>query len=198
MPADTRSITRDDLISDSEFSRQRKERRAALLPTKRLRRIALGPHCTFYFENFDTMLFQVQEMLLIEKGGEAQIADELAAYNPLIPQGSELVATVMFEIEDPDRRAAVLGSLGGVERNFYLEVGTERVAGLPDGDVERSREDGKTSSVHFLRFPLSSSQSAAFKDATTRVILGCDDQRYPHLTVLTGDARSELARDLAG
>ncbi|MGE3747542.1 MAG: DUF3501 family protein, partial [Sphingomonadaceae bacterium] len=97
MPAATHEITRDDLIPDAEFALIRKERRAALLPMKKLRRIAVGPHCTFYFESFDTMLFQVQEMLLIEKGGEAQIADELAAYNPLVPSGTELVATVMFE-----------------------------------------------------------------------------------------------------
>src|SRR5688572_22823066 len=179
MPAAMRSITRDDLISDSEFARERKERRAALLPTKRLRRVALGPWCTFYFENFDTMLFQVQEMLLIEKGGEAQIADELAAYNPLIPQGSELVATVMFEIEDADRRAVVLGGLGGVEDNFYLEIGGDKVMAEADSDVERSREDGKTSSVHFLRFPFTATQSAAFRDPAVRAILGCDDQRYP-------------------
>jgi hypothetical protein len=197
MPADMRSITREDLVNDAEFARSRKERRAALLPTKRLRRVALGPHCTFYFENFETMLFQVQEMLLIEKGGEAQIGDELAAYNPLIPQGRELVATVMFEIEDPDRRAIVLGSLGGVEYNFYLEISGEKIAGLPEGDIERSRDDGKTSSVHFLRFTLSDEQIAAFKDPAAKVILGCSDQRYPHLTVLSPDTRSELARDLA-
>src|SRR5687767_7070565 len=111
MPAAQHEITRDDLIADAEFAQTRKERRAALLPTKALRRVPLGPYCTFYFECFETMLFQVQEMLLIEKGGEAQIADELAAYNPLIPKGSELVATMMFELDDPVRRAAFLGSL---------------------------------------------------------------------------------------
>ncbi|MFA5601881.1 MAG: DUF3501 family protein, partial [Phenylobacterium sp.] len=105
MPAHERWITREDLIPDDEFARLRRERRAQLLPIKRLRRVALGPLCTVYFESYETMLFQIQEMLLIEKGGEAQVADELAAYNPLVPQGSELVATVMFEIDDPVRRA---------------------------------------------------------------------------------------------
>jgi len=195
MPA--RSITRDDLISDAEFASQRKERRAALLPTKKLRRVALGPYCTFYFENFDTMLFQVQEMLLIEKGGEAQIADELAAYNPLIPQGSELVATMMFEVEDAVRRAAFLGGLGGVEDHFYIEIGGGKAMGLPDSDTERSRDDGKTSSVHFLRFAFSDAQIATFRDPAAKVILGCDDERYPHLTVLASDTRAELAKDLA-
>src|ERR1700761_5167976 len=102
MPAALRQVTRADIVPDAAFAKERKERRAALMPIKRLRRIELGPVCTVYFECFDTMLFQIQEMLLTEKGGEAQIDDELSAYNPLIPQGSELVATVMFEIDDPE------------------------------------------------------------------------------------------------
>src|SRR5207249_1778546 len=122
MPASQREITREDLVSDAEFALQRKDRRSALLSLKGLRRVPLGPYCTFYFECFETMLFQVQEMLLIEKGGEAQIEDELSAYNPLIPQGSELVATIMFELDDPVRREAFLGGLGGVEDHFYLDI----------------------------------------------------------------------------
>jgi hypothetical protein len=196
MSAEARAITREDLISDAEFARQRKERRAALLPIKRLRRVPLGPYCTFYFECFETMLFQVQEMLLIEKGGEAQIEDELSAYNPLIPQGSELVATMMFELDDPVRREAFLGGLGGVEDHFYLEIGGSKVAAEADSDIERSRDDGKTSSVHFLRFPLTEGEIIDFRNPGTRVILGCDDSRYPHLTMLSGETRTELTRDL--
>jgi hypothetical protein len=195
MPAALRQITRDDLLPDAEFAKVRKARRAALLPHKRLRRIEVGPVCTFYFESFDTMLFQVQEMLLTEGGGEAQVEDELSAYNPLIPQGRELVATVMFEIDDPVRRAAVLGALGGVEGRFVLQVGPGRVQGVPEGDVERTREDGKTSSVHFLRFPFTPAQIAAFRDPAIPVTLGCDDPRYPHLTMFGDSTRVELARD---
>ena len=123
MPAAARRITPADLIPDADYARQRKDRRAALLPVKRLRRIELGPVCTVYFETYETMLFQVQEMLLTERGGADQIPDELAAYNPLIPQGSELVATVMFEMDDPIRREATLarlaagGLFGGCERS---------------------------------------------------------------------------------
>ena len=120
MPAAKRRITPADILPIAAFAAERKQRRAALLPAKRLRRVALGPWCTVYFESFETMLFQVQEMLLIEKGGEAQLADELAAYNPMIPQGAELTATAMFEIDDPDRRARVLAELGGVEDHFFL------------------------------------------------------------------------------
>src|SRR5579859_378969 len=101
MPASTRRVTAEDLLPDADYALERKARRAALLPAKRLRRVSMGPHCTLIFENYDTMLFQIQEMLLVEKGGAAQVEDELAAYNPLIPQGRELVATVMFEIDDP-------------------------------------------------------------------------------------------------
>src|ERR1700761_2883077 len=152
MPASTHQVTRADLIPDAEYAKQRKDRRAALLPIKRLRRIELGPYCTVYFECFDTMLFQIQEMLLTERGGEAQIEDELQAYNPLIPQGSELVATVMFEIDDERRRQVILAELGGAEDQFFIEVGPDRVDASADEDTERTREDGKTSSVHFLHF----------------------------------------------
>ena len=195
MPVTLKQITRDDLIPDAEFAKVRKERRQALMPTKRLRRIDLGPYCSFYFECFDTMLFQIQEMLLIEKGGEAQVADELAAYNPLIPQGSELVATVMFEIEDEIRRAVTLARLGGVEDRLFIQVGNDRVYAIPEGDVERTREDGKTSSVHFLHFPLTAPQKAVFRDPTVQVMVGCDHEGYAHLAVLTPATRAELARD---
>ena len=198
MPASAREITRADILPDAEFAQQRKARRAALLPIKQLRRVALGPYCTFYFESFDTMLFQVQEMLLIEKGGEAQIEDELAAYNPLVPNGHELVATVMFEVEDPVRRANLLNSLGNVEDHFQLRIGSDTVAGVPDSEQARTREDGKTSSVHFLRFPLSDAQIAAFRDPAVQLMVACDDARYAHLAVLGAEVRGELAKDLAG
>ena len=197
MPASQREVVRGDLLPDSEFAKLRKERRTQLLPIKKLRRIALGPYCTFYFENFDTMLFQIQEMLLIEKGGEAQIADELAAYNPLIPKGRELVATVRFESEEPVRRARLLVSLGEVETQFYFQLGDQRVPGLPEGDVERSREDGKTSSVHFLRFGFTPDQITTFRNGSDQMLIGCDDARYPHLAVISAEARAELAKDFA-
>lgn len=196
MPASTRKITAKDIVADTDYAGQRRERRAALLPVKRLRRIALGPHCTLYFESFETMLFQIQEMLLTEKGGALQLADELAAYNPLIPQGRELVATVMFEIDEPARRAAILASLGGVEDRFFLRIGEDRAPGAPEGDVERTREDGKTSSVHFLRFALTDDEAAAFRDPATPVMVGCDHPLYGHLAAMCEATRAELAKDL--
>jgi len=196
MPAAQRQITPADILPDAAFTAERKARRAALLPAKRLRRVFLGPWCTVYFESFETMLFQVQEMLLIEKGGEAQITDELAAYNPMIPQGQELTATLMFEIDEPVRRARILSELGGVEDRFFLEVNGERAQAVQEGDVERTREDGKTSSVHFLHFPLTPAQIAAFKSPGARVLMGCDHPRYAHMAVLSDDTRAELAKDL--
>jgi hypothetical protein len=197
MPADLRQVTRADLIPDADYAKVRKERRAALLPVKRLRRVELGPFCTAYFECFDTMLFQIQEMLLTERGGEAQIEDELQAYNPLIPRGAELVATVMFEIEDPVRRANTLARLGGVENDFFLQIGDERAAGVPEGDVERTREDGKASSVHFLRFPLTPAQIAVFRNPGTQILIGCSHPAYSHMAGLSPATRAELSRDFA-
>ncbi|MDB5436029.1 MAG: hypothetical protein JWR47_2286 [Phenylobacterium sp.] len=197
MPAALRQITPADLIPDTDYARERRERRAALLPVKRLRRVELGPFCMIHFECYETMLFQVQEMLLTEKGGAPQVPDELAAYNPLIPQGSELVATVMFEIEDPIRREAMLARLGGVEECFFIQVGSERAMGVPEGDIERTREDGKTSSVHFLRFPLTADQIARFRDPATEILVGCSHEAYSHLAGLTPATRAELAKDFA-
>jgi len=197
MTASIRQISASDLLSDAEFSKVRKARRAALLPIKRLRRVHLGPHCTFYFECYETMLFQIQEMLLIEKGGAAQIPDELAAYNPLVPQGRELVATIMFEVEDPVRRAEVLARLGGVEDLLYVKVGETKIYGLADGDVERTRDDGKTSAVHFLHFPLAPEQIAQFRDPSTTIMIGSDHESYAHMALLSPATRAELARDFS-
>jgi hypothetical protein len=197
MPASTRQVTPADLIPDAEYAKVRSARRAELLPIKRLRRVSLGPVCTVIFESYETMLFQIQEMLLTEKGGAEQVPDELAAYNPLIPQGSELVATVMFEIDDEVRREAVLARLGGVDDDFFLQIGDERAPGVPEGDVERTREDGKTSSVHFLRFALTPEQIARFRDPATSIMIGCSHDQYSHLAGLSPATRAELAKDFA-
>jgi hypothetical protein len=143
------------------------------------------------------MLFQIQEMLLTEGGGDAQAPGELAAYNPLIPQGQELVATVMFEIDDPVRREQTLARMGAVEDRFFLQVGSERAPGVPEGDQERTRADGKTAAVHFLRFPLTPEQVAVFRDPATQILVGCDHERYSHLAGLSPATRAELARDFA-
>ncbi len=191
-----REITRADIMPMAEYGAIRVARRQALLPVKRLRRVPVGPDATFYFESYDTMWLQIHEMLHIEKGGEDQIEDELHAYNPLIPQGNELVATVMFEIDDPVRRARVLGSLGGVEEALVIEVGGETVPGVSERDVDRTSAAGKASSVQFVHFPLTPAQTAAFKTPGTKVAVGVRHPGYGHLALLSEDSRAELARDL--
>ena len=191
-----RTLTPDDIISMDDFAAMRADKRRALLPVKKLRRIALGPWATVYFESWDTMWLQVHEMLLIEKGGAEQIADELAAYDPLVPKGAELVATVMFEIDDEDRRAKVLRSLGGVEEHLYVQVGDIKAYARPERDVERTTPDGKTSAVHFLHFDLDETAVAGFASAAPQALIGCDHANYAHMAALSAASRLELAKDL--
>src|SRR5277367_4380003 len=123
MPETARKIIPADILPLLEYDFRRSALKQNLLPMKKKRRVEVGPFATFYFENYATMWLQVQEMLRIEKGGEAQLAGELEAYNPLIPQGDELIATMMLEIEDANRRNAVLLTLGGIEESVFMEVG---------------------------------------------------------------------------
>src|SRR2546423_389608 len=155
MPAHQHRITPADLLPAEVYAREREAHRRALIPVKRNRRMEVGPFVTFYFENFTTMLAQVQEMLHIERGGETQIAGELETYNPLIPQGRELIATMMIEIDEPARRQSTLLKLGGIENSAWLQIGTSRITGTPTDYADRTTEDGKTSSVHWVRFRLS-------------------------------------------
>lgn len=192
-----REILRSDLLPMEEYVKVRKARRQALLPEKARRRVAVGPYATFHFETYETMWFQVQEMLYIERGGEEQIAGELEAYNPLIPKGSELVATLMFEIEDAAQRARELLRLGGVEETVRFDLGGELVPALPEPDVERTSAEGKTSSVHFLHFPFTPAQIARFRDPAVPVILGIAHPQYGHMALIQPATREALAADFA-
>lgn len=188
-------ITRGDILPIDAYTRDRKALRADVVAIKRDRRVAVGPFAMFYFENYRTMWHQVHEMLFIEKGGESQIEDELRAYNPLIPKGRELVATVMLEIEDPVRRARTLARLGGVEKHIFISVGAARIAGRPEGDVERTKSDGKTSSVHFMHFDFSPALIAQFRDPSIQVVVGIDHPEYSHMAVMSAATRAALAKD---
>lgn len=181
----------------ADFAKLRQERRRALLPVKKLRRIEVGPSACFYFESYETMWLQVHEMLFIEKGGEEQIEGELEAYNALIPQGSELVATVMFEIDNEIERRNFLARIGGIENTMFLSFGGETVAGTPEDDTERTRWDGKASSVHFVHFKFAQAQVAKFKQANAQVVLGFKHPNYGHMAVLPETSRAELAKDFA-
>ena len=190
-----RALTRDDIMPMADYAALRRERRQAIAALKKQRRIEVGPFATFYFENYQTMRHQVHEMLHVEKGGEAQIADELSAYNPMIPQGNELVATIMLEIDDPVRRATVLGRLGGIEDRAFLEVAGERIAGTPDPTRENTSPDGKASSVQFVWFRFTPEQIARFKISGARVIAGFDHPNYAHMAVMPEPVRAALAED---
>ena len=188
-------ITRADILPMADYTAARKARRRALVEVKKHRRLEVGPVCMFYFENFETMWNQIHEMLFIEKGGEAQIADELSAYNPLIPKGRELVATVMFEIDDPVRRGALLAKLGGVEQTAFIRIGGETINGVPEEDVDRTSAAGKASSVQFIHFPFTDEQVAAFRGAGTEIVLGFSHPEYAHMAVLPAPVRQALAGD---
>ncbi|HEX5452303.1 MAG TPA: DUF3501 family protein [Stellaceae bacterium] len=195
--AGRRHLTRADILPLEEYAKVRRQRRAEISELKKRRRVEIGPFAAFYFENFDTMWQQVQEMLYIEKGGEAQIADELEAYNPLIPQGEELVATVMFEIDDPARRERELARLGGIEDRAFIEVAGGRIRGEADPTRENTSPEGKASSVQFLRFGFAPEQIAAFKAPGARVVIGFDHPNYGHMAALPEPVRAALAEDFA-
>jgi len=190
-----RRLTREDLMPVAEYARVRQERRKALVAQKRRRRVEVGPVATFHFENYDSMWLQVQEMLYIEKGGEAQVEDELAAYNPLIPRGDELIATVMFEIDDPARRKAFLARIGGIEESAFLSFAGETVKGVPEADLDRTTAEGKASSVQFIHFPFTRDQIAKFRQPGTEVTLGFRHPEYAHMTLLPEPVREALAQD---
>lgn len=190
-----RKLTRDDILPIADYGKIRRERRREVSKLKKRRRVEVGPFTTFYFENYETMWQQVHEMLFVEKGGEAQIEDELAAYNPMIPQGDELVTTVMLEIDDPARRATVLARLGGIENHIFLELDGVRIPGKPDPSRENTSPDGKASSVQFVWFPFSTAQVTRFKTPGTRVLVGIDHPNYAHMAVMPEAVRVSLAED---
>jgi Protein of unknown function (DUF3501) len=196
MASNKREVTRGDILPLEVYGAERRDWRAKLAEVKRDRRVEVGPVATFYFETYLTMWYQIHEMLFIEKGGEDQIADELAAYNPLVPKGGELVATVMFEIDDPERRQRFLAALGGVEETAFLKFAGQTVAGVPEADVDRTSAAGKASSVQFIHFPFAPDQAAAFKAENAEVVLGFSHPVYGHMTVLPEPVRAALAADL--
>lgn len=197
MSAAERRITPADILSDADYAARRKELRGEAIAMKKNRRVEVGPVATFYFENYHTMWLQVQEMLRIEKGGEGQIAGELEAYNPLIPQGNELIATLMLEIDDPKRRETMLFRLAGIEDSVSLELEGEIVKATPTEYEDRTTPDGKTSSVHWVRFVLTPEQIAKFKSGEGRVMIAVNHTAYGHIAIVPPNVRSELAKDFA-
>ena len=195
MSKENRIIEKADLIPADVYVKNRKMIRKELVEFKKNRRIALGPYATFYFESFETMLAQVQEMLHIEKGGDEQLKDELIAYNPLVPKGKELIATLMFEIDNPVSRAAFLGKVGGIENKIFMKINKEIVKALPEQDVDSPSDTGKASSVQFIHFKFSDDQVLNFKSGSVNIELGIDHKEYMHSTSMTVDNIKSLSAD---
>ena len=195
MTRENKIVEKKDLIAFDEYAKIRKKFRRDLVEFKKNRRVYVGPYATFYFECFETMRGQIQEMLHIEKGGEEQLKDELNAYNPLIPKGKELVATLMFEIDDPILRADFLGKVGGIEEKVYVEIGKEKIIATPEQDLDRTSEEGKASSVQFVHFNFSDIQIAKFKDLKNTVILNINHELYNHNTEILENTKQALISD---
>ena len=195
MPREKKEIQKEDIMPLDVYIKNRKELRKNIVNFKKDRRIALGPYATFYFESYETMLAQVQEMLYIEKGGDEQLKDELIAYNPLIPNGKELTATLMFEIDNPVSRAAFLSKVGGIEEKIFMKIGDEMIKAIPEEDVDRTSAEGKASSVQFIHFNLTDEQIQKFKSDSADVEIGINHNEYSHSTKLSSNNKKSLSAD---
>jgi hypothetical protein len=197
MPREKREIQKQDIMPLDVYIKNRGELRKSIVDFKKNRRIALGPYATFYFESYETMLAQVQEMLYIEKGGDEQLKDELSAYNPLIPNGKELTATLMFEIDNPISRAAFLEKVGGIEEKVFMKINGEKIKAIPEEDVDRTSNEGKASSVQFIHFNFTDDQIAKFKSEEIEVEIGIDHKEYSHTTKLSVENKKSLSADFS-
>ena len=197
MPKNKREIQQSDIMPLDIYIKQRKELRKNIVEFKKDRRISVGPYATFYFESYETMLAQVQEMLYIEKGGDEQLKDELTAYNPLIPNGKELIATLMFEIDNPISRAAFLGKVGGIEGNVFMKIDGKVVKAIPEEDVDRTSAKGKASSVQFVHFKFDDQQIEKFKSGSSKIEVGIDHIEYSHFTRLNDTSVKSLSDDFS-
>ena len=195
MPREKRLIQKEDIMPLDVYTVQRKDIRKKIVDFKKNRRIPLGPYATFYFESYETMLAQVQEMLYIEKGGDEQLNDELTAYNPLVPNGKELTATLMFEIDNPVSRAAFLGKVGGIEERVFMKVDGDLIKAVPEEDVDRTSAEGKASSVQFIHFKFNDDQIKKFKSGSSEIELGIDHNEYSHSTKLSEATLHSLVKD---
>ncbi len=193
----SRTITRDSLLTLEAYARQRKIQQGAIIAHRRLRSVALGEHLSVQFEDEQTIRYQIQEMLRIEKiFEEAGIQGEIDAYAPLVPDGTNWKATLLIEYPDPHERRRELARLIGVEDRMFVEVeGHGRIYAIADEDLERENAE-KTSAVHFLRFELPAAARQAVR-AGARVKLGCDHRHYPAHVEIAAETLAALAGDLS-
>ena len=192
----TGKITRDSLMTLEAYSKYRKERKAEIIAHRKLRSVPLGDHVNLQFESELTIRYQIQEMLRIEKIFEEDgITQEIEAYAPLMPEGSNWKATMLIEYPDENERRRELARLIGVEDRMFVEVeGHARVYAIADEDLDRENDE-KTSAVHFVRFEFTPAMVAAVK-AGASVKVGCDHTNYPAHTTIAAETLTSLAGDL--
>ncbi len=186
-----------DILPMDEYKKIRKEKRKEIINIKRYRRLDIGPYISMYFENRATMWYQIQEMLFIEKGGIEQVKDELEAYNSLIPNGKELIATLMVEIDKPAMREKILSTLGGIEEEVYFNINEVEVRGVAEADLDRTNANGKASSVQFIHFSFDDKLIKLFSDSDVEISISIKHKCYGHSAIIDKMTCLALASDFS-
>jgi hypothetical protein len=190
-------IQAKDIINRDIYLKNRKELRQNMVDTKKNRRLDIGPNVTIYFENKKTIMHQINEMVFIENGGDAQIKEEIEAYKSLVPTGNDLISTLMVEIDNPIKRAEILSKLGGFEEKLYLKIGDTIIKGEAELDGDRTTADGKASSVQFVHFNFNETEKKIFKTDNSKIEIGISHEYYQHSTVMNNLTIRELREDLS-
>tara|TARA_B100001248_G_scaffold259487_1_gene245614 strand:+ start:2913 stop:3500 length:588 start_codon:yes stop_codon:yes gene_type:complete len=188
-------IIPEDIHAREEYINIRAQLRKEIVHRKKKRRVDIGPNVTLYFENKDTIIHQINEMVFIENGGKEQILEEIDAYKSLIPNGKELIATVMVEIDNPNKRAQALSNMGGFEETFNIKLDDKIIEGNAELDVDRTTADGKASSVQFVHFHFSEEDIKCFRSENSRIEISINHVAYTHATTLQEDTKNELVGD---
>lgn len=191
-----RPIEAGDVLDMQRYALERKALRQQMIDYKKNRRMHIGPYCTMLFENFHTMLYQVHEMLHSEGNLQGQLEDELTAYNPLIPKGNELSATMLLNIEAEALRKRVLAQLGGIEDTIYLHFADHSIQASYEQEIKRTNEEGKTSSVHFLCFSFTPQQAQEFTRSGTRAKVEITHPEYSHSAAIPSLVHGAIGQDL--
>ena len=193
--AQINTIEKSEILSRDEYKIKRKSLREKMVYRKKFRRVDIGPYITMYFENKDTIIHQINEMVYIENGGEDQINDEILAYKSLVPNGRELVATVMVEIDSPIKRAEFLAKMGGFEEQMSIKIDDRIIKGKAELDGDRTTADGKASSVQFVHFEFDDEAVNNIKNNMENVSISINHESYKHSAILNTDTVEELIKD---
>ena len=191
----TRDIKIEDIISNEDYGKQRKDRRKEMINFKKNRRLDVGPVVSLYFESRSTMVYQIQEMAFVEQISPEDMQLEIDSYNPLVPNGKELIATMMVEIDDPLRRKNFLARLGGIEEKVKITIGDTIIYAEAEKDLDRTTADGKASAVHFLHFTFDDNQIEKFKNKNNNIHIGIEHEAYGHLAIISDEIRDSLMQE---